>query len=613
MSEQPPAFYEFGPFRLDPSERVLLRHGERVTLTPKVFDTLLALVQSGGKLLEKDALMRLVWPDMAFVEEGNLKNNIFVLRKALGETAEQRYIETVPTRGYRFIAEVRQVWDAATGPQAVRVRPFNARLVAGIVLVGLIAAASWWTWRRLQPRPRSGVESLAVLPFKPVTEDPETAHLGLGLADSLIMRLGSIRQMRVRPTSAVQKYADPKLNPLAAGSEQKVDAVLEGTIQRSGERIRVNVRLLRVRDGGLLWSGAFADRFTGLFTVEDSISQGVVGALTVSASPEERKRVAKRHTTNPEAFQAYARGRFYCSTPDREALYRALESFREAIDKDPGYALPWAGMAYAYDALATGWEPPGQVAAKEEHAAKQALALDDSLGWPHASLGLIAFRFHYDRARAEREFKRALDLSPNEAAIHYWYGFYLALLGRGQEAQAHMNLAVELDPLSLHYQMDCALPLVCTRQYGAAIQIARKALEAAPQFLVGHFNLGMAYQANRQFPEALAEFQKSMPPEGDPDASAAIAQVEALQGNRTAARRILDRLSREAREHYVSPASIALIHAALGEEDQAFQWLERAYQDRSWWLVFMKVDPRFDSLRSDRRFEALLQRVGLAP
>jgi len=621
MGEQPRASYEFGPFRLDPSERVLLRHGERVTLTPKVFDTLLALVQSRGKLLEKEALMRLVWPDMAFVEEGNLKNNIFVLRKALGETADQRYIETVPKRGYRFIAEVRQVWDAAAGPmaepqagtRAVPVTRFDARLAAGIVLVALIAAASWWTWRRLQPRPRSGVESLAVLPFKPVSEDPDTAHLGLGLTDSLIMRLGSLRRMRVRPTSAVMKYANPKQNPLAAGSEQRVDAVLEGTIERSGERIRVNVRLLRVRDGGLLWSGAFADRFTGLFTVEDSISQGVVGALSVSASPEERKRVAKRHTTNPEAFQAYARGRYYCSTPDRASLDRAIESFREAIEKDPGYALPWAGMAYAYDALATGWEPPGQVAAKEEDAAKQALALDDGLGWPHASLGMVAFRFHYDRARAGREFKRALDLSPNEAAIHYWYGFYLALLGRAQEAQAHMSLAVELDPLCLHYQTDAGFPLYCARQYAAAIQIARKALEAAPQFLVGHFNLGLAFLGNRQFQEALAEFQKSMPPEGDPDASAAIAQVEALQGNRTAAYRILNRLSREARERYVSPAGIALIHAALGNKDQAFQWLEQAYKDRSWWLVFMKVDPRFDSLRSDRRFEALLQRVGLAP
>jgi DNA-binding winged helix-turn-helix (wHTH) protein/TolB-like protein/tetratricopeptide (TPR) repeat protein len=621
MSEQPPAFYEFGPFRLDASERVLLHRGERVALTPKVFDTLLALVQSSGKLLEKDALMRLVWPDTAFVEEGNLANNIFVLRKALGETADQRYIETVPKRGYRFVAEVRPVGDAAAGlmagqeagGKAIRVKRFDARLVAGIMLVGLIAAASWWVWRRLERRPHSGVESLAVLPFKPLSEDSETALLGVGMADSLITKLGSLRRMRVRPTSAVQKYADLKQNPLAAGNEQRVDAVLEGTIHRSGERIRITVRLLRVSDGSLLWSGAFADRFTGLFTVEDSISQGVAGALSVSLSPEEKKRVVKRHTTNTEAFQAYARGRYYCSTPGREALDRAVQSFREAIDKDPGYALAWAGLAYAYDALATGWEPPGQMASKEEYAAKQALALDDSLGLAHTSLAMIAFRFHYDRARAEREFKRALDLSPNEAAIHYWYGFYLALLGRTQEAQAQMSLAVELDPLCLHYQIDCGLPLYCARQYAAAIQVGRKALEAEPQFYTGHFNLGLAYLGDRQFQEALAEFQKGTPPEGDLDTSAAIAHLEALQGNRSAAYRILHRLSREARERYVSPASIALIHAALGEKDQAFQWLEQAYKDRSWWLVFMKVDARFDSLRSDRRFGALLQRVGLAP
>ncbi len=620
MSDHPRVVYEFGPFRLDAREQVLLRNGERVALTPKIFDTLLALVQNCGKLVEKDALIQFVWPDTSFVEEGNLANNIFVLRKALGETASQRYIETVPKRGYRFVAEVREgcgvavglTGDQDAGTMAIPAKRFDVRLVAGIVLIALIGAG-WWTWRRMGGTPPSGVASLAVLPFKPVSEDSETAILGVGMADSLITKLGSIRQMRVRPTSAVQKYADLKPNPLAAGNEQRVDAVLEGTIQRSGERIRVNVRLLRVSDGRLLWSGTFADRFTGLFTVEDSISQGVAGALSVSVSPEEKKRVAKRHTSNPEAFQAYARGRYYCSTPGSEAFNRAVESFREAIDKDPGYALAWAGLAYAYFGLAgIMYEPPGQTIPKEEDAAKQALALDDSLGWPHASLGMIAFRFHYDQARAEREFKRALDLSPNEAAIHYMHGMYLALLGRTQEAQTQMSLAVELDPLCLHYQIDCAFPLYCARQYAASLQLARKALEADPEFYVGHYNLGLAYLANRQFQDALAEFQKGAPPEGDPDTTAAIAQVEALQGNRTAAYGILHHLSREARERYVSPASIALIHAALGEKDQAFQWLEQAYKDRSWWLVFMKVDPRFDSLRSDRRFEALLQRVGFA-
>ncbi len=620
MSEQPRVFYEFGPFRLDARERILLRDGERVTLTPKVFDTLLALVRSSGNLVAKDELMEMVWPGTVAVEEGNLTNNVSVLRKALGETAGHKYIETVPTRGYRFVEEVRRGYEAATGPVAEQhgaikkaaARRWDIRLVAGIALIGVVAAASW-AWRRLAHTPPSGVGSVAVLPFKPLNQDSETALLGVGMADSLITKLGNIRQMRVRPTSAVQRYTDPRQNPLAAGNEQRVDAVLEGTIQRSGERIRVNARLLRVSDGRLLWSGAFADRFTGLFTVEDSISQGVAGALSVSVSPEEQKRVAKRHTTNPEAFQAYARGRYYCSKPGGDAFDRAIASFREAIGKDPGYALAWAGLAYAYDGLSgLGYEPPGRVASREEQAATRALALDDGLGWPHASLAMTAFRFHYDQARAEREFKRALDLSPNEAAIHYLCGLFLGLLGRTQEAQAHLSLAVELDPLCLHYQVDEGFPLYCARQYGAAIQTARKALEADPQFLVGHFNLGLGYLAERQFQEALAEFRKTLP-EGDPEVSSAIAQVEALQGNSAAAHRILAGLSSQARERYVSPASIALIYAALGEKDQAFRWLEQAYEDRSWWLVFLKVDSRYDRLRSDRRFDVLLQRVGFTP
>ncbi len=578
------ALYEFGPFSLDARERVLLRDGERVTLTPKVFDTLLALVRSSGKLLEKDVLMEVVWPGTVAVEEGNLANNVFLLRKALGETAGHKYIETVSKRGYRFVAEVKQGGDVGAGLAEDR------------------------------PGATKAIGSLAVLPFIALNEDSETALLGVGMADSLITRLSNIRQVRVRPTSAVQRYMDREQNPLAAGSEQRVDAVLEGSIQRSAERIRVNVRLLRVGDGRLLWSGAFADNFTGLFTIEDSILQGVAGAVTDSVSPDEQKRVAKRHTTNPEAFQAYARGRYYSSRPSRETLERAVACFQEAIHKDPGYALAWAALAYVYDGMAgMGYEPPCRSASKEEHAANQALALDDGLGWPHASLAFLAFRVYYDRARAEREFNRALELSPNEAPIHFLYAFYLALADRTREAQAHMSLAVELDPLCLHYQVDCALPLYCARQYGAAIQVARKALEAGPEFLVGHLNLGILYLANRQLPEALSEFQKALPPEGDPEASAAIAHVEALQGNWTAAYGILHRLLQEARERYVSPASIALIYAALGEKDQAFQWLEQAFEDRSWWLMLLKVDHRFESLRSDRRFEALLQRVGFTP
>ena len=214
MSDEPRVLYEFGPFRLDASEHVLLHRGERVALTPKVFDTLLALVQHCGKVVEKDALMRLVWPDTAFVEEGNLANNIFVLRKALGETADQKYIETVPRRGYRFVAEVKEVCDIATGSRAsqdarekvIRVKRFDPRLAAGIVLAALVAAGSWWVWRSLEHRPAPGVRSLAVLPFKPSSEDSETALLGVGMADSLITKLSSLHQMRVRPTSAVQKY-----------------------------------------------------------------------------------------------------------------------------------------------------------------------------------------------------------------------------------------------------------------------------------------------------------------------------------------------------------------------------------------------------------------------
>lgn len=631
MSRRQRHWYEFGCFRLDVTEQALLRDGEPVALPPRVFDTLLVLLEHGGRLVEKEALMKAVWPE-TIVEEGNLSNNIFLLRKTLGEDAQQKYIETVPKRGYRFVAAVKERWDepneptpaqleppfrtegAAAKPRSwFRTRPLSVGLTCGVAVAG-VAALSVWLWKRpLGTVPGPSVKSITVLPFQPLAEGAQDEYLGLGIADTLITKLSNIRQITVRPTTAVQKYAGTARNPLAAGREQRTDAVLEGNIQRAGERIRVSARLLRVSDGTALWSEQFDVESSDVFTAEDSICRRVAAALTFSLSPEEEKQLVKRYTASTEAYRAYVRGRYYSSTLSKPGLDQAIEHFKHAIELDPAYALAWAGLADAYTSLGLTYAEPRQPLLKAEAAAKQAQELDENLGWARAALATVAYCLHYDWPRAEREFKRALQLNANDAAIHHRYGLYLAFSGRTDEAHAHMKLAGELDPLSPLYQIDVGAPFYCARQYSTCLAMARRILEAYPDWHLAHFDLGLVYLGTGQLSEALAEFQRSIPPDGDPEADAMIGYVEALRGNRATARRILGQLQRQVRTSYVSPASIALIHAALDEKEKAFELLERAYQDRSMSLLLLKVDGRFDSLRPDPRFDDLVRRVGLAP
>lgn len=571
-------FYEFGPFRLDPAERLLLRQDTPVTLTPKVFDILLLLVRNGGRALEKEVFMREIWPD-SFVEEGSLNRNISTLRRALGDgEGGQKYIETIPKRGYRFVADVREVGA-----------PAKAR-------------------------------SIAVLSFKALPgQEGDERYLGLGMADAIIIKLSNLARINVRPTGAVLKYADAGQDILSIGRELRVEALLDGRVQRAGNRVRVTVQFVNVGDGATIW----AAKFTDIFAVQDSISEQVASALTLKLSGEERRSLSKHYTKSGEAYQSYLKGRYYWNKMTSEGLRRSLDCFADAAEKDPGYALAYAGMAASYVHMEIyGFMLPSEAMPKAAAAALRAIGLDAAVAEAHASLALVRMFYERDWPEAEKEFRQALRLNPSYAAAHDWFAIYLMAKGRTDEALASIRKAQELDPLSLIINTDVACALYYARQFEASIRQCQWVLETEPNFVTAHFRVGLAYEQLGKYEEAVDAFRSAVALstedskteamaafKGGSDARASLAHTYALMGEREAARSVLAQLEQQARHAYVPPHDFAMIYSALGETDKAFEWLKVAYQERFSLLVLLELDPRFDNLRADPRFTSLLSRI----
>jgi len=578
-------FYEFGAFRLDPGKRLLLREGQPVPLTAKAFDTLLALVENRGRVLEKDELMRLVWPD-TIVEESNLSQNVFTLRKVLGEQPhEHLYIATVPRRGYQFVAEVRQTPGTSAAPT-------------------LTASAS-------SPGPRS----LAVLPFISLGPKDTDEYLGLGMADALITRLGNIRRIIVRPTSAVRAYIGQTPDPVAAGRSLGVDMVLEGSIQRAGERIRVTVQLVSVGVGAPVWGERFEERVPAIFAVQDSISLRLAAALVPSLTAEEKVRIERRYTDDHDAHDAYLKGRHHWNTRTEEGLKKAVRHFEEALARDPGYSLAHAGLADCYTLLGSagyGTVPPQEALARARAAALKALEIDPELAEAHASLALVKYRLDWDWAEAETEFRRAVQLNPGYASAHHFYGLYLSAMGRAPEAIASLQLAQRLDPLSLIIGAALGRAFHFARQSDRAREQYLKTLEMDADFAEVHVNLGLVYAQCSMFAEAVDELQRAMAIAGRrPLMQAILGYIYGLAGDRKRAERALEELAGLVREGSVPALYLVYPHIGLGEAKPAFELLEKAYAERAGPLVYLKVEPIFDPLRSDARFQDLLRRMGL--
>ena len=592
MTSRSPVSYEFGPFRLYASERLLLRDGQPVPLPPKVFDTLLTLIENSGRLLEKDALMARLWPD-TFVEEATLARNISDLRKALGEsTGEQKFIETVPKRGYRFTAEVKcNRLEEAT---VIVKRHFRSRLVLEEHLDA-----------------DAGVTSIAVLPFRPITAEGRDEYLELGIADALITRLSNVSQIVVRPTSSVRKYIGVEQESAQAGRDLRVGHVLDGSIQRAADRIRVTAQLVSVEDGRSLWAGKFDERFTDIFSVEDVISEQVASALVLKLTGEEKRLIARRDTEDAEAHRLYLKGRYYWNKRTRDGYEKGIEHFNQAIEIDRTYALAFSGLADCYSMLGRfGLVQPAEVMPKAVSSAGTSLALDDSLAESHASRALAAHIYSWEWREAEHHYKRAIELNAHFATAHHWYGVFLAEMGRAEESIAEINLAQNLDPVSLIIGADAGMILYLSRDYDQAVEQCRATLDMDPNYFRARMWMGCAYEQKGLYREALGEYQTARMLDDSPYVLEWLARAHALSGNPIEANRVIDELAALSSCVYVDSYYLASVYAALGKKQEAIAKLEKACQERSCWLSRLRVDPLFETIRHIPGLEYVLMSVG---
>ena len=641
MAAEMKGLYQFGPYHLEVARRRLMRDGEVVPVSSKVFETLLLLVQNHDRVMVKDELMQAVWPD-SFVEEVNLAQHISALRKALGEApGENRYIATIPGRGYRFVADVqalqaedseifvqRQTTATLVIEEEEEVKtPLGAEGEPGRTLTGtivrsrktrnlallgalaiVIVVVGVFLWRGRQRAATTRLHSLAVLPFQPLTAQDDQ-YLGLGLTDAVITRLSEVRRLIVRPTSSVLRYADAKSDPLQAGRSLGVESVLDGTVQKVGDHLRVTVQMLDVKDGHSLWAETFDENFTNIFNVEDIISQKVVAALPVELAGQEKKQLARNSTDNPEAYENYVKGRYSEFQSTSDGLTKAITYFNRAIALDPGYAVAYAGLADAYTMASEVIMPPSEAYPKAEAAARKALAIDENLADAHAALA-HSLLHQWKLTDAGREFQRALELNPNNTAFYYAYAEYLAALGRYDDAVAATRRRFKLDPLSTESYSMMAWADCLKRDYEHQLAAGEKALQIDPNDLGGIWNVATAHLFQGKYPEAIAEFRKAAAVSDDhPVAMAGLAAAYARSGDKAAALKVIDGLKQQSAQRYIPPLNIAVAYGEVGDMDQAFAWMDKAYDDHSEPMLLLNSAPNFDPLRADPRFQKLVQRV----
>jgi DNA-binding winged helix-turn-helix (wHTH) protein/TolB-like protein/Flp pilus assembly protein TadD len=620
-SEQKPV-YSFGPFQADTAKRLLLKDGEPVQVTNKVFDTLLLLIEHRGHVVEKDLLLSRLWPD-TIVEEKNLAVNISALRKALGENPQDhRYIVTTSGRGYSFVAGVTelggdrelvvhdQVTTSVTIEQEEREStawwPWAAAILG---VLGLIAVGFVWQQRRSAD---AEITTIAVLPFKSIAGDSAEAQLQMGIADALIARLGRLPQLVVRPLASVRRYSRPDQNPLDAGKTLKVDSVLDGSLQQVAGRIRVTAQLLDVRSGKMQWTEQFDADANDPFAIQDSISSRMSNGLALRLSANEKNLLARHDTENKEAYVAYVQGRYQAGLNTRMSLLQSLDDFRRATTLDPNYAAGYAGLADALTWYGSDYGAPNEFIPQAEIAARRALELDPTVPGAGATLATILYRYRYNWSGAEAEFRRALQVNPNDAFTHHKYGWYLSLKGRFEEAKDQMRQAFQLAPTSLLIQADLGLPYYCSRRYDDTISMLQALIDANPRFSTAYFELSLNFLAQHRWQDAIDAVHKGALSDDSAEVSSALGIAYAKMGKRKEAEECLAKMRALTSSRYVAPASMGLIHLALGEREAALDLLEKGYEDHSWWMQFLKVDPRFDELRGEPRFQKLLTRLGLA-
>jgi TolB-like protein/tetratricopeptide (TPR) repeat protein len=452
-----------------------------------------------------------------------------------------------------------------------------------------------------------------VLPFKPLVADQRDESLEMAMADTLISKLSSMSEVTVRPLGSVRRYGGLEQDPVTAGAQLEVEAVLDGTIQRSGDAVRVTARLIRVVDGKQLWDGRFDTRFSDIFSVQDSISERVAGSLKPKLTSAEEKRLVKRYTENAEAYDFYVSGRFHSLKRTRAETQKALADFQQAIALDPSYAQAYVGLADAHLSSLASDLPPTEFFPQTRGAAQKAIEIDDTLADAHAELGIVLFWWDWDWEESEKQFRKALELDPNNAYAHLFFAHLLSNIGRHNEALAEVKLARELDPLNLHINSLEGQFLLHAGRTDEALARLQKTLEMDPNYFLARLYASRAYTEKQMYSEAISEAQKASELSGitSTHSLACLGYALAKSGKKTEARSILQGLLKATGERYISAQHIALIYNGLGNINEAMAWLERAYAQRSTGIVFLKVESRWNNLRSDPRFQNLLRRVAL--
>jgi TolB-like protein/DNA-binding winged helix-turn-helix (wHTH) protein/Flp pilus assembly protein TadD len=632
----PLARLRFGVFELDLRAGELRKNGLRIRLQEQPIRVLTMLLEHPGEVVTREDLQKNLWPADTYVDfDHGLNKAINKIRDSLGDSADSpRFVETVPRKGYRFLAEVKSVDASAVrslDPVAQQQAPSTSELSNSaaipaasshttsqsrwifplIALVVIVAAIAIWKFHPTNHAPV--IRSLAVLPLESLSNEPTQDYFADGMTDELISDLGQISALRVisRTSAMTYKHARKPLPQIAR--ELNVDAVVEGTVLRSGDQVRITAQLIDATSDKHLWSQSYEGPLKDTLALQNQVARAIADQIRINLNAQEQAALQNVKVVNPQAYESYLKGRYFWNKRTADALKVALAYFNQSIDEDPTYARAYSGLSDTY-ALLGDWQyavmTPKEALPKAKAAAIKAIELDSSLGEAHNSLAFCLDGFDWDFSAGEKEFQQALKLNPGYATAHHWYAQHLALVNRYDEAIAEMKKAENLDPLSLIIQSDLAELLVIAHNYDEAIAQSQKAIEMDPHFAMAHNQLAQAYLQKKMFEPAVAQLQTAVQlSDGSPTCVANLGRAYAASGKKSEALQQLTELKSHSNATYSHGSEIATVYAALGDFDQAFLWLQKAFDERFNPGVLMR--PGFDPLRSDPRFQQIVRRVGL--
>ncbi len=635
MSNKIKHFYDFGKFRFSPKEKCLWRDGELLTLSPKSLEVLNLLLEGNSDIVSREKILENVWAD-TFIEEANLTVAISNLRKTLGQNGTEKFIQTVPKKGYRFVADVKKVREEE------RVDEFESTLKSiptdepiktkkpkvrwhfvAIILLGVFLLASFSLWLQYKsetelssiPTNKRNIKSIAVLPLKNLSEDQKGQIFSLGLTDNLISRLGKLNRFAVRPLSAVDEFAKSDKGAIEFGKELKVDAVIVGTIQTVDDRLRLNITLLDVRDGAQIWSNSFDEMESDFFKLQDKLSVQVADNLVAKLSIEDNKKLTKNETKSQDAFQAYSKGRFFLAKRTEEGIKKAIALFEKATELDQNYISAYVGQATGYFLLsdsAFSYSEPLEHSEKLSQLIDKILVLDSNSADGYALKGSFEQSINWNLKAASQSFEKSIRINPNSAQAHHWFAWTLLAQKRFEEAEKEMNLAYQLDPTSRIIAAERGLPFIYTGRYEEAIPYGRQAVELDGDFFQSRFRLHQALFLSEKYDEANEQLEamKNLSSEDNPIYQILNGMTLAKTGEKKEAEKVYKKLvARSKSGEYISPIFISVLAAGLGDDDGALDWLEVAYREHNDYMHYLELEPVFQSLHDNERFKNLVERV----